>query len=165
MNIFSIRKKSTINRSMFLILGMLIFPLLFSGVLLFADSNGTDEHGKPLDVVLQEIRDKQGLGPDEAIDPRTVSDRDLEELGEAVMSIAHPDPRQHEFMDNMMGGEGSRRLARIHRRMGYNYLAGEYDYDDYMMDSGMMGRSRRDRGVRRGNRNDGSMMEGSGGMM
>ena len=102
---------------MFLTLNVLLFSLIFSGSLLFSDTNVTDEHGKSLDAVLQEIRGKQGLKPDEAIDPRTVSDTHLEELGEAVMSVMHPDPRQHEFMDNMMGGEGSRRLARMHRRL------------------------------------------------
>ena len=103
---------------------MSAFALLFllSAALLYADDEG--EHGRSLEVILQEIRQKQGMGPEEAIDPRRVSDEDLEELGEAVMSIMHPDPEQHEIMDQMMGGEGSIRLARIHRRIGYNYLAG-----------------------------------------
>ncbi len=110
MNVFSTANKDSVKKTIHLTLGVLVFSLLFSNALLFADTNGTDEHGKPLDVVLQEIRDKQGLGPDEAIDPRTVSDGDLEELGEAVMSIMIPDPRQrldflfceylHQFIDN-----------------------------------------------------------------
>ena len=34
---------------------------------------------------MEEIREKYGINPDEAINPRKVSDEDLEELGEAVM--------------------------------------------------------------------------------
>ncbi len=143
MIIFSTANKGTIKKTTLITLSVLLFSLLIPTALLFADSNGTDEHGKPLDVVLQEIREKQGLGPDEAIDMRTVSEKDLEELGESVMSVMHPDPKQHEFMDNMMGGEGSESLAAMHRRMGYNYLAGEEGYDGGMMGcdgrGGMMG--------------------------
>jgi len=166
MNNYLNKKKITIKRLILLLLSMLISSLFFSCILLFADSNGTDEHGKPLDVVLQEIREKQGRGPDEAIDPRAVSDKDLEELGEAVMSVMHPDPRQHEFMDNMMGGEGSRRLARMHRRIGYNYLAGK-DYNGGMMGwgrggrwrgNGMMGRRSLERNTDQGSRIDDRMM-------
>lgn len=151
MNIFSGTNKVTIKKTILLTLGVLLFSLLFSGALLFADSNGTDEHGKPLNVILQEIRKKQGLGPDGAIDPRTFSEKDLEELGEAIMSVMHPDSKQHEFMDNMMGGEGSESLAAMHKSMGYNYLAGEEGYSGGMMggmmESGIKGCNRRDSGM------------------
>jgi hypothetical protein len=162
MNIFSTKKKHTITGPTLLILHLLLFSLLFSGTLLLADTNGADNHGKPLEAVLQEIREKQDLEPDESINPRTVSDTDLEELGEAVMSVMHPDPKQHEFMDNMMGGEGSRRLARMHRRIGYNYLAEERGYfDDDMKDSGMM-RKGSQRGGMNGRSNHGKSSQGNG---
>jgi hypothetical protein len=96
--------------------------------------------------VLGEIREKQGLGPDDAIDPRKVSNNDLEELGEAVMSIMHPESEQHELMDQMMGGEGSENLRRAHIRMGYNYLASlddrRYGWFGRRGWRGMMGRGR-----------------------
>jgi len=117
-------KKNIINTSYLLFSLALIFTLLVSVAYLNADSDREDEHEQPLEFILEEIRAKQGLGPDEAIDPRKVSNKELEELGEAVMSVMIPDAQQHELMDQMMGGEGSRSLARMHRRMGYNYLAG-----------------------------------------
>ena len=119
-----IRKKNSKNASYLLFSLALIFTLLVAVAYLNADSDREGEHGKPLDLILEEIRAEQGLGPEEAIDPRKVSNEELEELGEAVMSVMIPDAQQHELMDQMMGGEGSRSLARMHRRMGYNYLAG-----------------------------------------
>jgi uncharacterized membrane protein len=106
--------------------------------LMFAhvESGLENVHGKPLEVVLEEIRAHQGIGKDEKIDPEKVSDDQLEELGDALMSVMHPDPREHEWMDNMMGGEGSATLSAMHRIMGYNYLRGYYGG---MMGSGMMG--------------------------
>lgn len=139
MNVFSNAYTGIVKKTILLMLGAFLFSMLFSGALLFADSKG-NEHGKSLDVVLQEIREKQGIGPDEAINPSTVDEKDLEELGEAVMSVMHPDPRQHEFMDNMMGGEGSETLAAMHRNIGYNYLAGETGYGGGMMGWGRRGR-------------------------
>ena len=56
-----------------------------SAVPLFADTGHEGEHGRPLEDVLQEIREKQGLQPDDAIDPRKVNNKDLEELGAPEM--------------------------------------------------------------------------------
>ena len=135
-----LRKKNIVNKPLVLLSLMVASALLLSAVPVFADTGLEGEHGKPLEDVLQEIRDKQGLGPDEAIDPRKVSDEELEELGEAVMGIMHPDPRQHELMDQMMGGEGSRSLKSAHISMGYNYLAGNTGGPlSGMMGRGMMG--------------------------
>ena len=148
MNTFTKSIKIT-YQNWFLYFAAAVFILaLFVGAnILNADTSNEDQHGKSLEDVLQKIRDKQGLDPDDAINPRTISDEDLEELGEAVMSVMFPDPKQHEIMDNMMGGEGSRRLARMHKKMGYNYLSGRgYGMMGCMMGgrrSGMMGRYNR----------------------
>ena len=103
-------KKDSMHK--FLILFMLVAALLLllSTVPVFADTGHEGVHGRPLEEMLGEIREKQGLGQDDDIDPRKVSNKDLEELGEAVMSIMHPEPEQHELMDQMMGGEGSESL-------------------------------------------------------
>lgn len=106
-------------------------------VFAYAESEVQDVHGKPVEVVLAQIRASQGLGKNDRIDPDRLSDEQLEELGEAVMSVMHPDPRQHEWMDNMMGGEGSTTLSAMHRIIGYNYLRGNYGGGG--MGSGMMG--------------------------
>jgi len=138
------RNKKTLNTMLVFVSLTLAAALLLFAIPLFADTGGDDEHGKPLEMVLQEIREKQGVGSDEAIDPGRVSNEELEELGEAVMSIMHPNPRQHEFMDRMMGGEGSENLARAHIRMGYNYFASDGNRECGMFnrrgERGMMGR-------------------------
>jgi uncharacterized membrane protein len=123
------------KKSNFVLIGIFVVTLLLSGISLYADSDEEGVHGKPLEVVLQEIREKHGLGPDETINPRKVGDEDLEELGEALMGVMHPDSQQHETMDEMMGGEGSESLASMHRMMGYRYLSGN-SYS--MMGGGMM---------------------------
>jgi len=133
----------------------IIFPIIITffawNFLAYADTDvaGEEAHGKPLEVVLQEIRESQGIGEKEKIDPDKVSDEQLEELGDAVMSVMHPDPREHEWMDNMMGGEGSSTLSAMHKIMGYNYLRDSYGgmMGRGMMGPGMMGRGMMDRGM------------------
>jgi len=75
--------------------------------------------------IVEEIKQAQGVERAEAIDPDQVSDATLAELGEALMSVMMPNERQHEFMDSMMGGEGSESLEAMHRSMGYSYLSGD----------------------------------------
>lgn len=105
----------------------------------------SDKHSVSLEQVINEIRNKMGLSAEEPIDPNAVSEPLLEELGDAVMSEAHPNERVHSWMDRMMGGEGSESLASAHRWMGYRYLTegSEYGYGRGrmgMMGPGMMGR-------------------------
>ena len=123
------------NWFLYLAAAVLILSLFVGAAVLKADTGNEDQHGKPLEVILQEIREKYDLGPDEAINPRKINNEDLEELGEAVMSTMFPDPEEHKDMDEMMGGEGSRRLAWMHRRIGGNYLKGRSTDIDHMMGS------------------------------
>jgi putative membrane protein len=140
------RKKGSIKLTNYWTIIMAVFALLVVTTPMYADSDKGNEHGKLIEDVLQDIRENLGLSPGEEIDPKKVSDKDFEELGEAVMSIMHPDPEEHRLMDDMMGGEGSRRLSQMHRMMGYQYLSGKsgekYGYGGKgcgMMGKGMMG--------------------------
>jgi hypothetical protein len=154
------REKKGENVRYIVFLLVLVFSLIFSVVVLYAHRVSADDHGKSVDTILQEIRAEQGLGPNGTIDPRKVSNRELEELGDAVMSREFPDPEQHEYMDDMMGGEGSRSLELMHRQMGYNYLAGRpYDFNDVRRE---IGGSRGERGHKGYEGHEGMM---GGGMM
>lgn len=123
------------KRVAILFVGFTLFALVF---VTYADSNSKG-HEKPLEVVLEEIRESQGIGENERIDCGKVTDKQLEELGEAVMNIMHPDPRKHKWMDEMMGGEGSSSLEAMHRMMGARYLECYYEGKIGGMMPGMMG--------------------------
>ena len=92
-----------------------------------------------MEAILNDIRKSQGLDDSESIDCEKVTDAQFEALGEAFMGIMHPDPQEHQFMDRMMGGEGSDTLSAMHRIMGARYL-GCYSggASDYMF-PGMIG--------------------------
>lgn len=96
--------------------------LMFLGLtgLIFAHS---DEPQKDIENILSSIKAEQGVKEDKNIDISKVKAKDLEVLGDAVMSLYIPNKLQHEFMDNMMGGEGSARLKNFHINIGVNYLA------------------------------------------
>ena len=78
-----IKSNKITYQNWFLYLASTVFILsLFVGAaVLNADTGNEDQHGKPLEVVLQEIREKYEIDPDEAINPRNLSEEDLEELG------------------------------------------------------------------------------------
>lgn len=126
---------------------ILLFLVVFVGMSVSADKQPA--HDRSINDVLSEIRRELGLEPNDPINPDMVPPDLLEELGEAVMSVMHPNPVQHEWMDQMMGGEGSSSLAAAHRWMGYRNLAGGYGLQGSggmqgwgmmgMMGSGMMG--------------------------
>lgn len=73
--------------------------------------------------------------------PESLTEEEYEILGEYFMELMHGD--NHEFMDDMMGGEGSETLRSAHINMGRNF------YTDYLrtgivqssrtISSGMMG--------------------------
>jgi hypothetical protein len=111
------------------IVGILVFMTVAQAAA-FADR---EEQAAGIDTVLARIRAEQRIDANNLISPDKVSDDLLEQLGEAVMSSAHPDLREHEWMDNMMGGEGSESLRSAHILMGYNYLTGRDDGDRWLM--------------------------------
>lgn len=87
-----------------------------------------NEQEKSIEDILALIRQEQSVNEDQAIDPDKVSKNLLEELGDAVMSIRHQDEREHQWMDEMMGGEGSESLRTMHIAMGYRFLRGDDRY-------------------------------------
>lgn len=102
---------------------MLILSLVFV--------SGVSAAPKSIEAVMSEIRTEQGVVSNDQINPDSVSQAKLEELGDSVMEAMIGNSEIHEQMDERMGGEGSASLTAMHVRMGYNYLA-DYPY-------GMMG--------------------------
>jgi hypothetical protein len=98
---------------------LMVLFLALGAITLTAHDN---EQEKSIVQILGLIRREQGVRTNREIDPGKVSDTLLEELGDAVMSLAHPDQEEHEWMDRMMGGEDSQSLEAMHRAMGYRYL-------------------------------------------
>ncbi len=113
------------------------------------------EKSEKVRSVLSEIRKEQGLKEGEPVNADKVSPKLLGELGDEVMEVVIGNHERHEWMDNMMGGEGSARLENIHEQMGYRYLLG--------LPIGMMGWGYGTGGT--GNGYNGGMMGGYGNMM
>jgi hypothetical protein len=108
--------------------GMIVLTLLVLGAALASPllATGGDAHTVSIEEAISHIRSELGLSPDEAIDPDAVPSPLLEELGDAVMADMAGSEAHHEWMDTMMGGEGSESLGSAHRWMGYRYLTGGY---------------------------------------
>jgi len=112
---------------------------LLMGTTLWADE---DAHGRSVDVIIAELEQAQGVQSISQINPSLVSDAQLVELGDAVMGLSIGDDQRHEWMDQMMGGEGSERLASVHRQYAYNYLQNNGNISSWgagMGGYGMMG--------------------------
>ncbi len=119
------------------------FTLVFAISVLFPVNvfAGEGGHGMNVDEVLRQIMQNQEVSRLGDIDCESVSEENFEKLGEAVMSVMHPDPEQHDLMDRMMGGEGSKQLEAMHTYMGKKYLncgGGGMNMMSGMMGSGMM---------------------------
>jgi uncharacterized membrane protein len=117
-----------------------VIILLLSGwSTLLAQEN---EHGRSADVIINEIKQEQKVETIGETNPDRVDTETLEELGDAVMGLMIADEVKHEWMDEMMGGEGSEQLESTHRWMGYQYLKNNGNLSDFgpgMMGPGMMG--------------------------
>jgi len=87
--------------------------------------NAHGNHDSNIEDVIKELARKQGVSNPTDLNCGSLSDSDLERLGEAVMSYMHPDPKVHEAMDDMMGGEGSESLKLAHINMAKSYLGCE----------------------------------------
>jgi len=100
---------------------MIILSVMFliMGTMLWAQEDG---HDREAIVIINEIKQEQGVRTISQIDPDQLSPAVLEELGDAVMGLMIVDEEQHEWMDEMMGGAGSEQLAATHRWIAYNYL-------------------------------------------
>lgn len=136
------------------IISILIFLLLLPAIV-FADEG----HDMSLSGVVEEIMLVQGVNSQDKVDCEKVSDEQFEELGEAVMGAMHPDPEEHEAMDQMMGGEGSDSLLAMHIAMGQRYLGCNSTGSGMM--GGMMGLT----GMAEGKTSLGSMTKGGDSMM
>ena len=79
--------------------------------------------------VLDEIYQSQNTDAQQGIDCASVSDDQFERLGDAYMETIHPG-QEHEYMDRMMGGEGSESLRQAHIAMGNAYLDCGSGYGD-----------------------------------
>lgn len=118
---------------------------LIVGTTLWAQEE--EGHGRTADVILNEIKQVQGVTSITLIDPDLIRPALLEELGDAVMDLMIADEERHEWMDEMMGGEGSEQLAATHRWIAYNYLQNDGKLDTWgpgmggygFMGPGMMG--------------------------
>lgn len=117
---------------------VLTFTIILLMISLIINADEGDNHNLTIEDVLEEIRNVQDVKSNTDINPDKVSDDLLEKLGEAVMNVQHPDPKEHEFMDNMMGGEESESLKAMHKWMGYNYIKDGYDVDSLYQGRGMM---------------------------
>jgi len=128
-------------RKMVIVLAVLGFGIGGAGAA-FTQSM-SDEHGsQSVDQIMGQIRSELKLGQNDRIDPNQVPSTLMIKLGDAVMDVMIPNQQQHEYMDQMMGGEGSASLDSMHEWIAYRYLTGGYNANGVgygMMPGGMMG--------------------------
>jgi len=115
-----------------LLIASVILFTLFIARPVIADEN----HNLSIEDVLQNIKEEQSVDKTSDIDCDKITEDQLEELGEAVMGVMHPNEDDHELMDEMMGGEGSESLRARHIMMGKNYLGCN---SGSLIGTGMMG--------------------------
>ena len=72
--------------------------------------------------IIDDIYVSQNIDNSSDLDCGQVTDSQFEELGDVYMGLMLQNESQHEFMDNMMGGEGSSSLGQAHINMGRSFL-------------------------------------------
>ncbi|MCR4325902.1 MAG: hypothetical protein NUV59_03835 [Patescibacteria group bacterium] len=112
----------TIALPTFFTLGILSFALSASAQGMMGGLQG--EGGQASAAVmsaLEEIYQDQNTSAQSGVDCASITEDQLEKLGDAYMETIHPGAA-HEYMDQMMGGEGSESLRQAHIAMGRSYL-------------------------------------------
>ena len=118
---------------------IIFLTILIASVIIPSVNSAQSNSAPSFEEIFNEILKSQNINQKSQIDCNKVTDGQLESLGDAVMSFMHPDERQHELMDQMMGGEGSQSLQAAHILMGRNYLGcSETGFGGGMMGNGMM---------------------------
>ena len=92
-----------------------------------------------LSKTLQGIYTAQEIDSLAQIDCSKISDDQFGEIGDNYMSLMLPNKRQHEAMDNMMGGEGSASLRQAHINMARSHLGCWSNYNSGPIFMPMMG--------------------------
>jgi len=100
----------------------------------------SSQEGMSVDGVMTEILETQKMNAVADLDLSQINDDDWARLGDALMEQMHPGD-DHEYMDEMMGGEGSETLREMHINMGRAYLRYGMSDDRFVPPRGMMGRS------------------------
>lgn len=101
---------------------LMILAIVFTlAIPVFADAMDM----KTVDSVLQEIQKVQNVTDVKSIDIEKVTPDQLDELGDVVMGKLIGDNERHDWMDRMIGGDGSESLKNFHMNLGYRYLKGE----------------------------------------
>jgi len=116
-------------------LPLLVLSLILPITPILAHGN---QESKTTNVIVQDILTDQNITNQKSISCSNIDNHTFEELGDAVMSERHPDLKIHEYMDNMMGGEGSQTLKDSHIIMGKEYLGCIDDNSYSMMSDSMM---------------------------
>jgi putative membrane protein len=79
---------------------------------------------RPVEEVLSEIKQEQGVASNKQIDIAKISSEKLEELGDSIMEELIGNHAMHERMDARLGGDGSVALSDYHKILATDYLTG-----------------------------------------
>lgn len=143
------------------IITMILAFVFTAAIAVYAD----DMQLKSVGDILTEIQQEQGVASTDKINPDSVSQAKLEELGDSVMEAMIGNTEMHDQMDIRLGGDGSASLTAFHTRLGYNYLVGYPNGMMSLMTAGMMGPNGTSNGNNWGGMMGNSNYRGSGGMM
>lgn len=113
------------------LIGISIIMILITGIVMFSILLVSANEGHESKIEEGKILAESNISCNE------LSDEQLEEIGDYYMEQMHPG-EAHEYMDRMMGGEGSESLKQVHINMAKSIYCKESSSMMGMM-SGMMG--------------------------